>query len=267
MVIFIVILVLAALAILAMKGRSGHKGLAALQGVRYAHRGLHGNGLPENSMAAFRAALDHGYGIELDIHLMKDGELAVIHDSSLKRTAGADICIEDLTAAQLSDYRLENTEEKIPLFREVLELFQEKTPLIVELKEHGGNAATLCEAACKLLNQYRCTYCIESFDPRCIIWLKRNRPEIIRGQLTENYFRSKTKLPVILRFVLTHQLENFLTVPDFVSYRCSDRKAFSNTLVRKIWGVQGVTWTLKSQEDYDDAVANGWIPIFEGFRP
>ena len=72
MVIFIVILVLAALAILAMKGRSGHKGLAALQGVRYAHRGLHGNGLPENSMAAFRAALDHGYGIELDIHLMKD---------------------------------------------------------------------------------------------------------------------------------------------------------------------------------------------------
>ena len=267
MVIFIVILILAALVLLAMKGRSGHKGLAALQGIRYAHRGLHGNGLPENSMAAFRAALDHGYGIELDIHLMKDGELAVIHDSSLKRTAGADICIEDLTAAQLSDYRLENTEEKIPLFREVLELFQEKTPLIVELKEHGGNAAALCEAACKLLDQYRCTYCIESFDPRCIIWLKRNRPEIIRGQLTENYFRTKVKIPGMLKFVLTHQLANFLSQPDFVAYDFHHRKTFSNWVCLKLWKMQGVAWTLRSPEDLPTAEQEGWLPIFEGFTP
>ena len=267
MEIIIALLILAALVLLAMRGRTGHKELAALQNIKYAHRGLHGNGLPENSMAAFRAALDRGYGIELDIHLMKDGNLAVIHDSSLKRTAGADICIEDLTAEQLADYRLEGTDETIPLFRDVLELFQGKTPLIVELKEHGGNSAALCEAACKLLDQYRCTYCMESFDPRCILWLKRNRPEIIRGQLTENYFRSKVKIPGVLKFVLTHQLGNFLSKPDFVAYGFHHRKTFSNWVCLKLWKMQGVTWTLRTQEEFDTAIAEGWLPIFEGFTP
>ena len=96
----------------ALKGRTGHPGMEALKGWGYAHRGLHKEGIPENSVAAFRAALDKGYGIELDIHLMKDGNLAVIHDASLLRTAGVDVQIEDLTAEDLEDYRLEGTEEK-----------------------------------------------------------------------------------------------------------------------------------------------------------
>ena len=77
------ILLLAVLCILATSGRTKYPKLDTLKGWAYAHRGLHGNGLPENSMAAFKAALDGGYGIELDIHLTKDGDLAVIHDSSL----------------------------------------------------------------------------------------------------------------------------------------------------------------------------------------
>ena len=100
------------------KGRMEH-----LKKWVYAHRGLHGNGLPENSMAAFRAALEGGYGIELDIHLLKDGNLAVIHDSKLIRTTGCDGRIEDLTTDDLSNYRLEGTEETIPTFRQVVELF------------------------------------------------------------------------------------------------------------------------------------------------
>ena len=67
-----------------VKGRTGHPGLKALRNWNYAHRGLHGEGIPENSMTAFTAAKDAGYGMELDVHLMKDGNLAVIHDSSLK---------------------------------------------------------------------------------------------------------------------------------------------------------------------------------------
>ena len=267
LIILAILLILFLLYILSVRGRKGHEKLPALRKWSYAHRGLHGEGRPENSMAAFRAALEGGYGIELDVHLLADGNLAVIHDSSLKRTAGADVKIEELTAQQLENYRLEGTDEKIPLFREVLELFAGKAPMVIELKVAGGNHAALCDATCALVDEYDLEYCMESFDPRCVLWLKKNRPEIIRGQLTENYFRSQTKLPGILRFVLTHQLGNFLTVPDFVSYRCSDRKTFSNTLVRKLWGVQGVTWTIKSREDYDSAVADGWIPIFEGFRP
>ena len=251
-----------------LKGRSNHPGMEALRGWSYAHRGLHSEGIPENSMAAFRAALEKGYGIELDIHLMKDGNLAVIHDSSLLRTAGAQVRIEDLTAADLENYRLEGTEEMIPLFSQVLELFAGKAPMIVELKPVDGNHAALAQAACDLLAGYQGVYCMESFDPRCIQWLKQNRPDIIRGQLTENFVAHDKKLQPAIRFLLTHNLLNFITVPDFVAYKFADRNdTFTNALCRKAWDIQGVSWTLRTQEEYDTAVQEGWLPIFEGFEP
>lgn len=262
-----ILAVLAALVVLSTMGRRKHPGLAALRGWKYAHRGLHGAGMPENSMAAFRAALEAGYGIELDVHLLRDGELAVIHDASLHRTAGKDVKIEDLTSGELSGYYLEDTEETIPLFSQVLELYAGKAPLIIELKAENNNYAALTEAACKAMEGYEGPYCMESFDPRCVRWLRVNRPEIIRGQLAENFVKSNSKLPLALRFLLTHQLMNFLLLPDFVAYKFADRKTPSNFLVRKIWGVQGVSWTLKKQQELETAVAEGWLPIFEGFRP
>ena len=265
----IVILIAAAFLIytLAVRCRSGHSGLVALRGWAYAHRGLHGNGVPENSMAAFRRALAGGYGIELDIHLLRDGNLAVIHDASLKRTAGADVRIEDLRTEDLASYKLEGTDETIPTFRQVLDLFAGKAPLIVELKPVGDNVEALCQATCDMLEDYAGAYCIESFDPRCIVWLRKNKPQIIRGQLAENFCKGKGKLSPLLKFVMTHHLELFLCVPDFVAYRFADRKTLGNVIARKIWGAQGVTWTLRSQEDFDTAVNEGWLPIFEGFRP
>ena len=83
--IFWIILILAILYLLALRGRSGHPGVEKLRGWNYTHRGLHGNGVPENSLAAFRAGVEKGYGSEFDVHLLKDGGLAVVHDSLLKR--------------------------------------------------------------------------------------------------------------------------------------------------------------------------------------
>ena len=249
-------------------GRKGHKGLKALQGWNYAHRGLHNETRPENSMAAFRAALEKGYGIELDVHLLKDGNLAICHDHSLKRTAGADVLIEDLTTADLENYRLEGTDETIPTFRQVLDLYQGKAPLVVELKSDGRNYAALAEATSNMLDSYDGVYCLESFDPRCIRWLKKNRPDLIRGQLTENFFRTENSpLPWYLKLVLSKQLMNFLITPDFVSYKFADRKNLGNFLVRKVLGIQGVTWTLTSLQDHETAVKEGWIPIFENYEP
>ena len=251
-----------------LKGRSGHPGMEALRGWGYAHRGLHVPGIPENSMAAFRAALEKGYGIELDIHLMKDGNLAVIHDASLLRTAGVDVQIEDLTAEDLERYRLEGTDEKIPLFRDVMALYEGKAPMIVELKPVRDNHAALARAACDLLENYRGAYCIESFDPRCIQWLRKNRPQIIRGQLAENFVANGSKIPTAIRFALTHNLLNFATCPDFVAYKFADRNDSPTTaLCRKAWDIQGVAWTIRSQKDYDTALREGWLPIFEGFEP
>ena len=219
-------------------------------------------------MAAFRRALEQGYGIELDVHLMADGTLAVIHDSSLMRTAGSDTLIEDLSAADLCCYHLEETDETIPTLGQVLKLFQGKAPLIVELKSTKSNYAALTKAACDLLESYSGAYCIESFDPRCIFWLRKNRPHIIRGQLTEDFVHNPlSPLPLALKFIMTHQIANFLTQPDFVAYKFSHRKTLSNFFVRKFWGVQGVTWTVTSQQDLDIAEKEGWIPIFESFTP
>lgn len=257
---------LGGLYVLSTQGRTGHPGLAALRGWNYAHRGLHDDEKPENSMAAFRAALENGYGIELDIHLMKDGNLAVIHDTSLKRTAGADVKITDLTTEDLANYRLEGTDETIPTFSDVLRLFAGKAPMIIELKA-DDNVTELVDAAVKAMEGYEGSYCMESFDPRCIHALKKKYPHIIRGQLTENFFNSESALPAPLKWVLKNQILNFTTMPDFVAYRYRDLDEFSNKLVRKFWGVQGVTWTLKTQQELDDAVQKGWLPIFEGFKP
>lgn len=264
----IVILVFVGAYILSVMCRADHPGWEQLRGWSYAHRGLHGDGIPENSMKAFRRAKDAGYGIELDVHLLADGNLAVIHDASLKRTAGADILIEDLTTEQLSRYYLEGTFETIPEFKKVLELFNGEAPMIVELKAVGNNYAALCQTACRMLEDYNGPYCLESFDPRCIRWLKKHRPKLIRGQLAENYVKSTGgKIPWLLKFLLSFQMIGLLTTPDFIAHKFSDRKTLSNWLCRKLWKAHGVAWTLKSQEEFDTAVKEGWIPIFEGFRP
>ena len=218
-------------------------------------------------MEAFRRALDHGYGIELDIHLLADGQLAVFHDSNLERMTGRPGTLEDLTADQLADYHLAGTNQTIPLFQDLLALYDGKAPLIVELKAHNNNHAALTEAACKLLEGYQGVWCMESFDPRCLLWLKKNRPDVIRGQLTENYFKTpEVKIPFYLKWIMSKNLMNFLTKPDFVAYRFDDRKfTVSNRICMK--RMAGVSWTLRSREDYDTAVAEGWIPIFENFIP
>ena len=263
----IAIVLLFVLYLLALSGRTGHRGLRKLRGWGYAHRGLHGNGVPENSMLAFRKALEGGYGIEFDVHLMKDGNLAIIHDSSLKRTAGADVLIEDLTGEDLENYRLEGTDEKIPLFSELLDLYAGKAPLIIELKAHG-NHAELSKAVCDAMEGYKGVYCMESFDPRVVQWLRKNRPEIIRGQLAENFLKVKQNpLNIVIKFIMTNHLMNFLTMPDFVAYKFADRNTLGTRICRKFWKLQGVSWTIRSQEDYDTAVMEGWFPIFEYFTP
>lgn len=266
-IILSVILFLIVLYFFMILGRTKKNRMEKFKTWNYAHRGLHGNGVPENSMAAFRAALDAGYGIELDVHLLKDGNLAVIHDGALIRTTGKDGFIEDLTTEDLKDYPLEGTAETIPTFREVIELFAGKAPMIVELKPERGNHAALADATCKMLDEYDIDYCMESFDPRAVAWLKKNRPEIIRGQLTEDFLHNpKSKLPWIVKLFMSKNLSNFLSRPDFVAYKFADRKStLSLYFCRK--QMESVTWTVTTEEDYTVAKEEGWTVIFEGFLP
>ena len=263
----IVIVLIFVLYLLAVRGRVGNGVLAKLRGFDYAHRGLHGNGVCENSLTAFRLAKENGFGVELDVHLLKDGNLAVIHDSDLTRITGKSGKIEDLQTADLKNYYLSNTGDTIPLFQDVLELFDGAVPLIVELKAVNGNHKMLCEKANKMLENYNGVYCVESFDPRCVYWFKKNKPEILRGQLAENFLKRKVKVNVIIRFLMTNNLLNFLTKPDFVAYRIEDRKNLSNKICQKLWKMQMVSWTVRTIEDHNDIKAKNWLSIFEYFLP
>lgn len=263
-----ILLVLILLYAFLIRGRSAHKGLEQLQGWAYAHRGLHNKpSIPENSMAAFRLAVEKGYGAELDVHLLKDGGLAVFHDASLKRCTGAEGFIEDLSREDLKNYRLEGSEETIPTFEEVLALFEGKAPLIIELKAERGNGAALSEAVCKVLDNYKGVYCLESFDPRCLIWLKKNRPQMIRGQLSQNFMKNTSKMGKAIDVVLTFLLENVATRPDFIAYKFEDRKNISNQLCLNLWGVQGASWTITTQEQFESCMMESLLPIFEQFEP
>ncbi len=270
-IILIILAVLFLLYLLCLRCRRGHADWAHFRQWRYAHRGLHNKekGIPENSMAAFKLAAANGFGAELDVHLMKDGKLAVIHDASLLRTAGADVLIEDLTAEELENYRLEGTEQRIPLLEDVLPLFVDRAPLIVELKAERGNAEALAAAACKVLDKYKAEYCVESFDPRCLMWLWQNRPDVIRGQLSEDFTAhgDAQHLPGGVRWILTNLLLNVRTRPDFIAYRFEDRANLSLRLCRGFYRVQEASWTVRDRETMEKAEAAGNLVIFENFDP
>lgn len=270
LILLAVLLLLVILYLLALRCRLSRVDWMRFLGQRYAHRGLHDHHLPENSLAAFRRAVECGFGAELDVHLMQDGQLAVIHDSSLLRTAGADVYIEDLTAEELNHYPLEGTQERIPLLQDVLPLFAESgLPLIIELKSARGNSEQLAAAVSRLLKHYRLYCLIESFDPRCLHWLWKNDPQYLRGQLSENFLRHGDggDLPRWLRWMLGNLMMNFLSRPSFIAYRFEDRNNLSLRLCRTLYGAKEASWTLRTPEELAAAEAAGCLPIFESFDP
>lgn len=241
-----------------LHGRRKSPGWERFQGIHFAHRGFHNRSdAPENSLLAFRRAAERGYGAELDVHLTRDGRLAVLHDSGLARVWGVSGTVEDMTSAELKSCRLLGSAECIPFLEEVLPLFEGKTPLIVELKSAGGNWRELAAKAIECLDRFQADYCVESFDPRCLLWLRQNRPEVLRGQLARGGQGWKTEL---------WPLCSVRTRPDFIAYRFENRGAPVVRLLRHL-RFHMVWWTIRSQEDLDWVESRGETGIFENFVP
>ena len=266
----LIALVLAVLFVLGMmtkrKPRNGFYG--RLGDYHYAHRGLHAisAGIPENSLRAFRLAANNGFGAELDVHMSRDGRLVIMHDENMKRTTGVNANIGAVTTQVLSQLTLEGTKEKVHYLEEVLPLFVGKTPLLIELKSENNNHVELTRKVTNLLKQYPdLDYMIESFDPRVLRWLKKHRPDIVRGQLSCDFFKEPKELNIFQRFFLTNMLFNFLTKPDFIAYKYEDRYSLAPGLCKKIWGSQMFWWVVRSQDVANELMEQDGMIIFEGF--
>lgn len=138
-----------------------------------AHRGCYNNLIPENSIASFKRCLYQNIPIELDVHLTKDKKVVVFHDFNLKKMTDLDEEIENLTYEEIKKLKLKNTEERIPLLSEVLELIHNKVPLIIEIK--NKKVGPLENALIKLLDNYDNFY-IQSFLMKSVYYIKKRRP-------------------------------------------------------------------------------------------
>ncbi len=245
---------------------------------RYAHRGYHDKPeIPENSIAAFKRAIEYGFASELDVHLIADGSLVVFHDELLERETGVIGEIEDYDLTNLRKLRLEGTDEMIPTFDEVLELYENSgLELLIELKVARGNYKELARKVCERLDSYKGSFVIESFDPRSLMEVRKLRPEICIGQLAQDFIKKgqRESLPLYQAFLLTNLRMNMLVKPDFVAYRFADR---GNRSLRRLISkavdyigrgqVREASWTIRKKADYDIAIREGSVPIFERFNP
>ncbi len=231
----------------------------------YAHRGLFDNAseAPENSLAAFKKAVEAGYGIEMDVQLSRDEIPVVFHDASLKRMCGVEGNVWEYTLEELQKMKLADSDETIPTFESVLKLIDGKVPLIIEYKLDVSKTR-VCELANELLLQYNGLYCIESFHPFAVRWYKKHRPDIMRGQLSEEFFRFDEYKGKIIYYLLSFLITNVICRPDFIAYNHKNASNISRRLC-SILGALSVAYTIKSQEEYEAAKEKFDLFIFDSF--
>lgn len=263
--IILAILVLAIL-FLIQPGRVRPGQLAPFSGWNYAHRGLFSKDqtVPENSLPAFEAAVAAGYGMELDVQLSKDGHVVVFHDDTLPRATGVEGRVDAYDLEELQKMPLFGTQHTMPLFSDVLAVIGGKTPLIVELKS-GPRNAELCRKTLELLRGYEGAYCVESFDPTVVAWFRKNAPDILRGQLADDYASYRPNSAPALAFALSNCLGNCIARPQFIAWGPGKKPV----LVRlaEAFGPMKVFWTAHDSMDVAGLEAEFDGVIFEHYTP
>ena len=204
-----------------------------------AHRGLWGGEIIENSLTAYRNAVEKGYPIEIDLYVTKDGHLVSFHDSTLKRMTGADGYIYEKTLAELKQLQLLGTDERIPTFDEVLEIAENKVPLLIEIKDQPDK--TVVEKTVERLKSYKGEFALQSFNPLYINKVKKLAPSFIRGILATPDAGKKS---AIVNYIVKKMSLNFLIKPDFISY---DYKGIPK-YAKKTKKMPAISWTITSKE-------------------
>lgn len=237
---------------------------------KYAHRGLHDAEHAENSLSAFALAAERGFGIELDVHLSRDGEVVVFHDKTLKRVCGVEGEISDFTAEQLSRLSLSGTGEGIPTLAEVLSLVGGRVPILIEIKSETAADVNVTSRALALLRTYDGPYLVQSFNPLSVAAIRREAPEVMRGflgsYLTKGKERKDWKLS---HFIVQNFLLNFRAHPDFIAYD-KEHVTFAPFALFRLCHIHRplFCWTIRSPEEEERARRQGFdTVIFEDYVP
>ena len=227
-----------------------------------AHRGLWNKNIIENSLTAYKNAVDNDFPIEIDLYLSADGELFSFHDLNLYRMTGLNADITSLSSDEINKLRLLSSDEKIPSFKEVLSVVGGKVPLLIELKDQVGGKKSVYKAV-DILKDYNGEYAIQSFNPLYLKTVKKMMPNTLIGILAtcdENELKKKSFLT---RFIVKNMALNFLIKPDFISYYYKGLPLNK----RKIKNKKVLAWTVT-----DEKTANAVAPysdniIFENYLP
>ncbi len=229
-----------------------------------AHRGLWSpDGAPENSLGAFQAACQAGYGVELDVQLSADGEAMVFHDDKLARMTGAEGRIRDRTAAELGELRLAGTDERIPTLMETMAVIGHRAMVHVELKTPYGEVGPLEQRVHEILIDHSGPVCVIGFNPYSHAWFADRFPGVLRGLDSYDYKRAP--------HMSDEQRESFARLehvsiarPHFLALHL-DMVADPRAVKMRQEGMPVVAWTVRQPEQWTAIAAHCDNLIFEGF--
>ncbi len=222
-----------------------------------AHRGLWDEKAPENSISSYKKAIEFGYPIEIDVFLTSDGHLVSFHDDYLARMTGEKGLIYNKTLAELKSLRLNGTLEKIPTLDEVLELCENKAPLLIEIKNQPNKLVV--DKLVARLKKYKGEFAVFSFNPLYMKKVKKLAPEFIRGILADTFNLDKSRL---VRYIVKKMPLNCIFKPDFIAinYKSLPLK------FKKTKNKPTLAWTVIDQKTADSVTPYANI-IFEKFIP
>jgi glycerophosphoryl diester phosphodiesterase len=228
----------------------------------YAHRGLHGagahDGVPENSLSAFKGAIERGLGIECDVQRSGDGQAMVFHDWQLDRLTGETGDVARLSAEQLGRVALTGSSEAIPSLRQVLATVAGQVPILIEIKSRREDRiAALCLAVRRVLEGYTGPHAVMSFDPRVSRWYYKHSPHTVRGLVVSE--GEDRALPGMVR----RRLALWHARPDFLAYDVRDLPS-RFAAAQRARGLPVAAWTIRSAEHRERAALHADADIAEG---
>ncbi|WP_428674692.1 glycerophosphodiester phosphodiesterase family protein [Roseibium sp.] len=238
-----------------------------------AHRGYHDadNGVIENTPTAVQKAVERNFAIEVDVQETADCEALVFHDYTLDRLAEGTGNVIAQSSADLVRIGMKTGTDRLWLLQDLFDLVDGKVPLVIEIKSLLRRDAQ-GDFVRKVVDQvaaYHGPACIKTFDPDMLSHARAHNSNVLRGIVAD---RAEPGPDYSLhgrmdRFILRHILHAPRTRPNFISYGIKDLPMPGPSLMRSVFKIPVMTWTVRNTEQLEKAARYADQIVFEGFDP